>query len=232
MKIGLQVLMRIGSIATISTGRRMRTLVGGACLLLANAAAVSAQRVGEGTLKRLIADKAADARETFGALPGTQQTSCVTDYNTLKPGTAYSVSGSTSTIPVTFSRVEKDAAGKYSVGAALNLGYGYTWFGGSGSYLATPAPSTPVAGGGSNDGTMDVDPEIFGGLALNTGIRNESAGVGGALSATGFVGFKMVAVSAGYDFIAKSPIFGLSAKIDPFKFRRGSGARLCIKPGF
>jgi hypothetical protein len=177
-----------------------------------------AQQVRSSRLKELLPTRARPAIASASA-------GCIPDYTALKPGAAYSVTGSTAVVPVTFSRIERSEDNKYRLGASIDIGYGYTWYTGSGTFTKSDAPS--------DAGTMTVEPDMFYGLAVNPGIRNSASDLEGSFSATAFAGIRSIALSAGYDVLAKSPVFGLSVRVDAFKFGRGSGARFsCVRPAF
>ena len=181
---------------------------------------LTSQQVRSARLKQLLAQKAGPTGISTAAV-----NACIGDYTQLKPGGAYSVSGSSAIVPVTFSRIERATDNKYRLGASIDIGYGYTWFNGSGTFTKSDTPS--------DAGTMNVDPDTFIGVAFNPGIRNSPADITGSLSFTAFAGVRSLALSAGYDVLAKSPVFGLSVKVDAFKFGRGSGARFsCVRPAF
>lgn len=186
------------------------TLWVGLTFLCVNAATAEAQLIGKSYLEKV-------ANPVRGGNVKMMSGAACLSTSGMQGGTTYNVRGSTATIPITFGRVEKGSDGQYQVGSAIDLGYGYMWFSGAGTYGA--------------DGTMLVEPAFFGGFALNTGVRNSSPGVGGSASVTGFIGLSKVALSVGYDVVGKSPIIGIATKIDVLSFKKGSGADLCVRAG-
>ncbi len=121
------------------------------------------------------------------------------------PGHTYNIILGTPTIPLTFSRVEK-IQGEYRIGAALELGLGYSVVQGKALYNA--------------DGTISVDPELLAGLAVNVGARNGDTKLDSSLSLSGIIGFSRVALTTGYDLLNKSWFFGLCTKVDTFSFTK------------
>lgn len=142
----------------------------------------------------------------------------------LRAGGSYLARGRTAMVPVSFSRISRNDAGEYQIGEALNIGLGVSWFDGGAEYTH--------AEGNAEQATLTVEPELIWGVAVNPGVRNDAVGLSGSVTASGFVGLRTVALAVGYDFIAESPTFGIAFKVDPFRFRRGSRARLCIQEAF
>jgi hypothetical protein len=147
---------------------------------------------------------------------------CLTNPAALEPGKTYRVSGSRPTIPTGFSRIEKgEADNKYHVGAAVNLGLGYSWFHGSSLY-SEPA-NDPAKG------SLDINTDYYWGISVNTGGVNKGADLNAALAAAVFAGFRDFGLTAGYDLVTKTPFFGIAAKIDVFKIARGGGSDICVR---
>jgi hypothetical protein len=116
-------------------------------------------------------------------------------YNTQYKGT---VMGSI-TIPFYFSGIEI-AGGKITVSPTVNLGLGYTWFWGDFIF-------------NEND-KITIDPKVFYGLFVNTGVENGLNLKSGGLIAAGFVGVSSFTLIFGYDIINKSPSLGVGGRID------------------
>ena len=126
----------------------------------------------------------------------------------LKVGTTYDVFISTATIPITFSKLVKDEAGDYTVGAQLGIGVGYLWI------LGTMTPQA--------DGNARIDPGLFFGPAGDIGVRNEGDELKTAFSLGAIIGYDVIAATVGYDFLAESVYIGLSGTIDFFSLRKDS----------
>jgi len=103
------------------------------------------------------------------------------------------------TIPYFFSSIEI-AHGNITVSPAVNLGLGYTWFGGDFIF-------------DENDKII-VDPKLFYGVFANTGLENGLSLKRGGLYAAGFVGVSSFTLIFGYDIINKSPSIGVGGRID------------------
>jgi hypothetical protein len=114
------------------------------------------------------------------------------------------------TIPISFGRVEvKD--GKYFIGSALQLGFGYTWFMGDFSIM--------------EDDQIKISSDLFFGLAANIGLTAaaiDNNNISGSFMIGGFAGFKSISMMMGYDFITRSETFGLGTRIDLYKIGNNS----------
>jgi len=89
---------------------------------------------------------------------------------------------------------------KDSITTTLGIGIGYTWFWGDFIF-------------NEND-KITVDPKIFFGLAVTTGLSNGFNLEKGGLYATGFIGVSTFNLVFGYDVINHSPTLGLGGRID------------------
>jgi hypothetical protein len=116
------------------------------------------------------------------------------------PGVVYNAFIGSTTLPVTFSRIElKD--GEYSIGSPISLGAGYTWMWGKVGF--------------NEDNVMYLEPQFFFGCALDVGVKPDEKGdLLGGLSVNGFLGFNKVSLNVGYDIINGNMFFGLGTKID------------------
>jgi len=132
------------------------------------------------------------------------------------PGAVYNVFISTQTIPITFSKLVKGSDGKYTVGAQLSIGYGYVWILGKMTALG--------------DDDVRIDPGFFVGANLDVGVRNDGGEAKPAASLGAIVGFNIVAVTIGYDFLGESPYVGLSSKIDVFALKKNEFTEYWTKP--
>ena len=105
------------------------------------------------------------------------------------------------TIPISFSRVEKGADGKYVVTPTLGIGYGYTWFFGHIIF-------------NEND-KLTVDPVFFFGFVADISLQSDFNLKKPAGFFTGaFIGSQAFSIFFGYDYITKSFSLGVGGRVD------------------
>jgi hypothetical protein len=105
------------------------------------------------------------------------------------------------TVPIQFSKLEKDASGKYRMGGAITLGVGATWMLGKATY--------------AEKDIANLNPYILFGTALNTGLKEKLDGdVSGATLVSIFAGFSAVSLSYSWDLLDGAKFLGLSTKSD------------------
>jgi hypothetical protein len=110
----------------------------------------------------------------------------------------------TSTLPVSFARLEK-ADGEWRVGASMALG---------GSYVFVTGKATPQA-----DGSMRLDPEFMIGPVANIGIApGDTGGIDGTLLVGATMGFSSFAILGGYDVLLGRPVIGVGMQIQSLTF--------------
>jgi hypothetical protein len=108
----------------------------------------------------------------------------------------------TPTIPISCERVEL-VNGVYQLIPSLNLGFGYTWF--FGDFIF------------SENDKIIIDPGFSFGVMGNIGIQsNFNLSKPAGLFAGGFFGIQAITIFAGYDFLVRSPILGIGARVDLF----------------
>jgi hypothetical protein len=103
------------------------------------------------------------------------------------------------TIPFYFSNVElRD--GKIQLSPAVNIGVGYTWFWGDFIF--------------NEDDKITVDPKVFFGLVVNTGLQNGLNLKQGGLFTGAFIGISSFNLIFGYDIINGAPSIGAGGRVD------------------
>jgi hypothetical protein len=113
----------------------------------------------------------------------------------------------TSTLPVTFSRVEREDD-EWRIGANMSVGGSYVFMTGRG----TPQP----------DGSIRLDPEFMIGPVANLGLTpGDSGKLDGSLMVGLTVGFSTFAVLGGYDLLLTRPVIGVGIQIQSLTFTQG-----------
>jgi len=110
----------------------------------------------------------------------------------------------TSTLPTTFSRLEK-VDGNWRLGANMAIG---------GSYVFVTGKATPQV-----DGSYRLDPQFMIGPVANIGITPGSDGkLDGTLLVGGTIGFSAFAILGGYDLLLSRPVIGVGVQIQSLTF--------------
>ena len=110
----------------------------------------------------------------------------------------------TSTLPVTFSRLER-ANGDWRLGANMAVG---------GSYIYVTGKATPQV-----DGSYRLDPQFMFGPVANIGITpGDSGKLDGTLLVGLTMGFSSFAILGGYDLLLSRPVIGVGVQIQSLTF--------------
>jgi hypothetical protein len=110
----------------------------------------------------------------------------------------------TTTLPVVFSRLEKED-GDWRLGANMSIG---------GSYMFVTGKTTPQL-----DGSYRLDPDFMIGPVANLGITPGDAGkLDGTLMVGAVMGFSSFAVLGGYDVLLNRPVIGVGIQIQSLTF--------------
>jgi hypothetical protein len=134
----------------------------------------------------------------------------------LGPGETGDVFLLTSNLPVSFSRLEKDADGNWRVGANMSLGASYGFM--------------VAKGRGLQDGSIEFDPQFYVGVTGNLGLSQdlEESGVKESLMIGGVIGFSDFNALIGYDILVDTPVFGIGTRVNVQAITGGLATILAI----
>lgn len=115
------------------------------------------------------------------------------------PGQSIRCAAWTTTVPVTFSRLEK-VDGQWRIGATMSVGASYMYVVGRGT--------------GQQGGNVQLAPDFFIGLVADFGItQGDTSGVASSLMGGIAFGFQHLAILAGYDLLRSRPVLGVGTQI-------------------
>lgn len=120
------------------------------------------------------------------------------------------------TVPVTFNTLQRDAEGKWRMGAAMTMGFGTTLLLGKGTFEGQKT---------------SLQPWVIAGAALNAGVHDDpEKGVTEALMISGFLGFGNVAINVARELLDGDTTFGLALKVDVLT-NLAPDAYMCLRGG-
>lgn len=127
----------------------------------------------------------------------------------------------TPSVPINFSRLEKDSVGNWRIGPQMSIGGAYYFMLGKGY--------------ANSNGTYQIEPYFLFGISLDAGLSQNlyTSGTVSNLNIGCVVGiYKYLNIMISYDIINQKPVYGLGTRIDLFSVTQGAGTIIINKKEF